>query len=307
MDMAVSLASETEFMGQFGINPKAVGPVLVVQQENSRPLIRDRLLKISHSRGLQTGSSSIKDNDVVVFRSPPSIPVIFYNDFGFDMTMPDDQDTVEEVMRQEGVRTVIFDPLYLMMGGADENKAQEVRPILQWLLRLRNLYDCSVMVVHHWGKKTEGRTGRGMGGQKLIGSQTIYAWLEAALYMEAHHYDDAPIQVVIEREFRERPPSAPAAFNLTLGDVGELGYDWSPGGIKGTSNQFIEAVASAGAAGATLIHLRKETQWGQKKTRVMLDNLIEKGLLVERKQGSTRRFFLLGKEDSGPEQTPSVG
>ena len=292
-DMAVSLASETPFLGEYSINPKAVGPVLVVQQENSLPIVRDRLLKISHSRGLQIGSSSVEGDNIVVFQSPPSIPLIFYNDFGFDMTMPDDQEAIEQTIREEGIKTIFFDPLYLMIGGADENSAKEIRPVLQWLLRIRNLYNCAVVVIHHWGKSQPSRGGRGVGGTRLLGSTTIYGWLEAALYLEARHLDSG-VQVVVEREFRERPSPPPIAFNLALAEIGKMGYAWNTTGAVGSSNRLIQAIADAGPAGATLAGVRAVVEWGQKKTRSELDKLIEEGMIAERPDGRSIRIHVIG-------------
>jgi len=292
-DMAVSLASETPFLGEYQVNPRAMGPVLLVQQENSLPIVRDRLLKISHSRGLQVGETAIENQDTIVFQSPPAIPLLFYNDFGFDMTMPDDQEAIEVVIRQEGVKTVIFDPLYLMIGGADENSAKEMRPILQWLLRIRNLYNCAVVVIHHWGKGTPGRGGRGVGGTRLLGSTTIYGWLEAALYLEANRSEHG-VQVVVEREFRERPSPPPIAFDLTIGDIGATEYEWKRTGAVGTTNRLITVIQDAGPGGATLAWIRTEMDWGQKKTRAELDELIEQGLAEERVDGRSKRIYLTG-------------
>ena len=292
-DMAVSLASETPFLGSFAVNPRAVGPTLVVQQENSLPIVRDRLLKISHSRGLQIGKSEVEDKNTIVFQAPPSIPILFYNDFGFDMTMPDDQEAIETVIRQEGVKTVMFDPLYLMIGGADENSAREMRPILQWLLRIRNLYNCAVVVLHHWGKGTPGRGGRGVGGIRLLGSTTIYGWLEAALYLEANRSEHG-VQVVVEREFRERPSPPPIAFNLTIGDIGSTEYEWSKTGAIGTTNTLIKTIGEAGPRGATHAWIRSEMDWGQKKARKELDLIIDQGLAEERQDGRSKRIYLTG-------------
>jgi len=293
-DMAVSLASETPFLGQYEVNPRAVGPVLIVQQENSLPILRDRLLKISHNRGLQIGSSTIEADNTIVFQAPPAIPILFYNDFGFNMTMPDDQEAVETVIRNEGIKTIFFDPLYLMIGGADENKANEMRPILVWLLRIRNLYNCAVVVIHHWGKGAQARGGRGLGGTRLLGSTTIYGWLEAALYLEARHLDSG-VQLVIEREFRERPSPPPLALNLIMGEVGETVYGWNTTGPVGSTNRLLEAISGEGPRGATLAGLRAKVEWGQKKLRTELDKLIEEGIIAERQDGRVKRIHVIGE------------
>lgn len=289
-DMAVALASETPFLGEFTVNPRAVGPVLIVQQENSLALVRDRLLKISHSRGLQTGTASIQ-SDAIEFQPPPDIPIHFYNDFGFDMTMPEDRESIEETIRHYGIKTIFFDPLYLMIGGADENLSKEIRPVLQWLLRIRNLYTCQVVVVHHWGKGSLDKSGRGVGGIKLMGSTLIYGWLEAALYLEAKPHDDG-VQIVVEREFRERPSAAPMAFNLTMADIGELGYNWEPAGAVGTTNKLLNAIADAGAKGATIAEVRAKMNWGAKKTRGALDELIEEGIVYEEQVGRGKKILV---------------
>lgn len=289
-DMAVALASETPFLGQFAVNPRAVGPVLIVQQENSLALVRDRLLKISHSRGLQTGSAAVHDT-TLSFNPPPSLPIYFYNDFGFDMTMPEDREAIEVTIRKLGAKTIMFDPLYLMIGGADESTGKEIRPVLQWLLRIRNLYNCQVVVIHHWGKGSSDKTGRGMGGIKLLGSTYLYGWLEAALYLEARH-SDTGVQVIVEREFRERPSAPPMAFNLSMGDIGKLGYDWTAVGAIGTDNRLIETVHEQGPEGATMAQIRAVINWGAKKTRAEVDKLIDEGILYEEVSGRNRRIFI---------------
>lgn len=290
LDLAVSIASETPFLGHHEVNPRGTGPVLVIQQENSLPLLRDRLYKISHSRGLQVGEAKVSENTVAV-KLPPSIPVLFYNDFGFDMTMPDDREAIEAVIRAEGIKMVQFDPLYLMIGGADENSASEMRPILSWLLRLRNLYDLSVVVVHHWGKGAGSRGGRGQGGIRLLGSTTIYGWLEAALYLEAKVLDKG-IQVVVEREFRERLSPPPIGFSLQMGDIGSPEYEWSREGPIGTSNLVLSAIAKAGEVGATLAWIKDETEFGQKRIREEVSGLLERGLIREETEGRLRRFYI---------------
>lgn len=287
-DMAIALASETPFLGQFEINPRAVGPVLVVQQENSLALVRDRLLKISHSRGLQTGTASL-DPHSIGFRSPPSIPVYFYNDFGFTMTVEEDRESIEETIQQNNIRTVIFDPLYLMIGGADENQGREIRPVLQWLLRIRNYYNCAVVVVHHWGKGALDR--KGTGGIKMMGSTYLYGWLEAALYLEAKRHKEG-VQVVVEREFRERPGVGPMSFTLSMGDIGELGYEWKELKLLSTDNQLLTFLSEAGAEGATLVDIREVMKWGAKKTRGVINDLIGEGVAYEERQGRMTKVFL---------------
>ncbi len=300
LDMAISVASHSPFMGQFEINPKGVGPVIVVQQENSMSLLRDRLWKMTVQRGLHSGKILHGKKDEIVVEFPPSIPLIFYNDFGFDMSMPQDRDAIEEVIQKEGAKLIVFDPLYLMIGGADENNAKEMRPILTWLLRIRNLYNCAVVVVHHWGKGGSDRKGRGAGGIKLLGSTTIYGWLEAALYIEAK-IEESGIQVVVEREFRERLSPPPTGFILRMGDVGESGYEWQASGVVGTDNKILAILGEAGFDGLGYRNLRVSMGVGEKKIRSDLAPLLNNGKIVVRSIGKAKRFYLAERAPD-PEQ-----
>jgi len=291
LDLAISVSSNSPFMGQFEVNPKGVGPVIVVQQENSMSLLRDRLWKMTYQRGLHSGKVSQGNKDEIVVQFPPSIPLIFYNDFGFDMSNPQDRDAIEEVIQKEGAKLIVFDPLYLMIGGADENNAKEMRPILSWLLRVRNLYNCAVVVVHHWGKGGSDRKGRGAGGIKLLGSTTIYGWLEAALYLEAK-VSESGIQVVVEREFRERLSPPPTGFILNMGDVGESGYEWQASGVVGTDNKILAILGEAGPDGLGYRNLQASMGVGQKKIRADMAPLLNDGTIAVRTIGKAKRFYL---------------
>lgn len=299
LDLAFSVASETPFLGHAEVNSKGVGPVLIVQQENSIPLLRDRFHKLASSRGLSSGKVHSDGERGVVVQFPPSLPIHFYNDFAFDMASQDDREALEEHVQQEGPRLILFDPLYLMIGDADENSAKDMRPILSWLLRLRNLYNCAVVVVHHWGKGVQGRGGKGVGGVRLLGSTTIYGWLEAALYLEASRTDSGQIQVVAEREFRERLAPPPVALALTMGQVGEAEYGWKELGPQSQRLKVLGAITAEQADGKTQKQLQGETGWGQKKVRENLKALLANGEIQSRSTGKGRGLEYYAREVTG--------
>lgn len=299
LDLAVSCAAEVPFLGLHEVNPKGCGPVLVVQQENSLPLLRDRLWKITRSRGLHKGMVEIEqDSSFVVVEFPPAIPLMFYNDFTFDMTFPEDREAIEEIIQREGVKMVIFDPLYLMIGAADENSARDMRPILQWLLLLRNRYRCAIVVVHHWGKTPRARGGRGLGGIKLLGSTVIYGWLEAALYLEASRTEEMGYQIVVEKEFRERTSPPPVAFNLAMGDIGDSQYAWVKEGAISDLMRILQLIERVGQKGATLRFLMSETGLGNKSIRKGVEELLAKNQIWEKRAGKERRFYASEDEAS---------
>jgi len=289
LDMVVSISSETPFLNQFPVNSKGCGPVMVVQQENSKPLIRDRLTKITASRGLVNGKAIAGKDSTVVFEFPPALPIFFYNDFAFDMTIEEDRSAIEGWIQQEGIKMVVFDPLYLMIGGADEASSKDMRPILSWLLRVRNLYNCAVVVIHHWGKGHLDKTGRGAGGIKLLGSTTIYGWLEAGLYLEATPVGES-VEVVVEREFRERLSPPPCGFKLTMGDIGDNHYEWNKEGAIGTNNRTLWYIQQT-EEGATYEMIMENVGIGRKKAIDLMTELVHSGAVRLDMVGKQKRFY----------------
>lgn len=287
-DMALSIATGTPFMNMFEVNEKGSGPTLIVQVENSPALLKDRVVKMAHNKGLLKGASHIDDGTLQV-TFPANVPMFFYNDFAFDMTDESCREAIETIIEKEGIKLVVFDPLYLMMGAVDENSAHEIRPILSWLLQLRNYYNVAVMVVHHWGKGSSDKKGRKQGGVKLLGSTTIYGWLESALYLEANPNTDGSSTVVVEREFRERLAPPPQAFKLKMGDIGEIAYNWEGEGVVGTEANIFALLSKKPMS---MTELQAVSGMGEKKTRALLTKLLADGAITMEQEGKSKVFRL---------------
>ena len=207
------------------------------------------------------------------------------------MTQQDSRKAIETIIAREGIKLVVFDPLYLMMGAVDENSSHEIRPILSWLLGLRNNYDVAVMVVHHWGKGSSDKKGRKQGGVKLLGSTTIYGWLESALYLEATPNDDGSSTVVVEREFRERLAPPPQAFKLSMGDIGEIDYSWDAEGVVGTEAKIFSLLTQKPMS---MTELKVASNMGEKKLRQLMTKLLAEGTVTMEQEGKSKIFRING-------------
>ena len=76
---------------------------------------------------------------------------------------------------------VILEAWYLISGGVDENSAQQVTPLTNWLMRLAQASECSIVVRHHYNK------GSGHGvreGNRMSGSGVFARSFESAVYLE---------------------------------------------------------------------------------------------------------------------------
>lgn len=214
-DMAVSVASGEPFLGRFPVpNP---GPVLYIQEENSPWLVKDRVMKIAHTRGQLNGKADLIGNKLTV-KMPPELPMYFLNNQGFDLTSEEDRVLLEGFVKDIKPVLIIFDPLYLMLGGKDENSSKDIRPILTWLLKLRYDYKTSVIVLHHWNKS--GKSERG--GQRMLGSVLWHGWVESALYTNV--VNEETHEIAVEREFRSFEKPGKLQIKFEFGAPGELTY-----------------------------------------------------------------------------------
>jgi len=208
-DLAISVASGRAYLGVFPV--LKTGPVLYIQEENNEQTVQDRVLKIAHAKGLltpsHTGGVSLPDD----------MPLFFSNNYGVDLTQKDSRVLIEETIMAIRPILMILDPLYMMLGQADENSAKEVGEVLRWLTYLRNQYELSILICHHYNKG--GQSSRG--GQRVRGSSAFHAWVESALYVKATSQSGT---VKVEREFRAFPSTPELEISIEMGDPGELHY-----------------------------------------------------------------------------------
>jgi hypothetical protein len=95
---------------------------------------------------------------------------------------------------------VIIDPLVNCIGGADENSAKEMMPVLKFLMGVTETTGVSIMVLHHTKK---GKTDTG--GQNMRGTSALHGWVDSALYMEK--LEKGGDGVCLQCEFRDNKSS----------------------------------------------------------------------------------------------------
>lgn len=193
MDMALSIASDKPFLNKYPVDQS--GPVLYIQNENAHWIMKERFEKMLDNKGLVGKIHKSKDKLSVEF--PPEIPFYMINQQSFMLSDEDHQAYLEDLVARMKPELVVLDPLYLMFNG-DIASAQELFPILQWLLYLKNTYNVGICVIHHYNKSGESKRG----GQRMLGSTTLHGWVESAWYLQAMPSDDGVGEVVMEREFR---------------------------------------------------------------------------------------------------------
>jgi len=207
-DLALSVASGRAYLNYFPV--QTTGTVLYVQEENNEQTVQDRVFKIASSKGLLTSTP-------YGWQLPNDLPLYFSNNYGINLTDQNSKILLEQTIQELNPILLILDPLYMMLGGVDENSATEVSDILKWLTYLRNKYGLSIMVCHHYNKSNTSSRG----GQRVRGSSAFHAWVESAMYIKS---TTELYTVKIEREFRAFPTLPELVLKIELGSPGNLMY-----------------------------------------------------------------------------------
>ena len=218
LEMAIAVASGEPFLGKFEVHRN--GPVLIIQEENDADYyLPDLMYKMLRERGLFPSPAIWTEGRDRQLAPTRNLPIRFLNQSGFNLTDPEHLERVRDEVERIRPVLIIFDPLYSMLGGVDETKAHEVRPILNWLRKLSKDSSAAVVVCHHWRKK-QGKSDTSRAGQRLSGSNNFHNWIVCGLYVERP--TDKKAQVIVQREFRRASVPGQLVIDFDIGEWGDL-------------------------------------------------------------------------------------
>ena len=235
--MGISVASGKPFLGAFPVH--SPGPVLMVQEEDSKEATVDAMRKIAYSYGLiskeevtflRSPKGSI-GSTVANIRFPDDIPFRLLPHYGLDLTAKEHFELLEESVALIRPKMLILDPVYFMIGDTDTDRSYAIVPFLKNLTQLRFHYDVAIVLIHHMRKAQANRP-----GQRMLGSMAFHAWVSSALYCSAATEDDGGgwKRIVLEREFREQEVLPSLKIALKKGQPGDVrGFqatigEWNP-------------------------------------------------------------------------------
>jgi AAA domain len=180
----------------FGFEPVGTGPVLVVQEESRSADYARRLRWLTRGHDIQP--SELEDLHIA------SQAGVLLDD------VQGQADLAREIDRLQP-RLVVLDPL-VRMHSADEDRAKEMRPVLNFIRRLQANHGCGIVLVHHMAKsRFDGPKVRP--GQRLRGTGDFHALLDTGVYFEVRQ---GVRQVAVEIEHREAPPPDPFTIRLDV-------------------------------------------------------------------------------------------
>lgn len=201
LDLALSIATGADFLEHFRVlNP---GPVFYLQAEDGPSLIRQRVAKVMPNKTRdKVMLQSIDGQETLVWEPAGEVvetPMVAAPDFEHDelivLSEPGWQGWLDESLaagygpEKIGYRMLILDPLMMMAGDVEENRAHEMtNKIYRPLLQLARKHHLAVIVVHHMRKQGEGDKGK-RGGQLMLGSVANHAWSQNSLYVTHGQYN----------------------------------------------------------------------------------------------------------------------
>jgi hypothetical protein len=208
IDLAVSIATATPFLGQPGYSVDKARPVLYLQEEDDLRLVMERLALITEAKAPEqfwhgqveyTGVHPDDPNyasDALTWTPPTKdIPLAMQVQTGFIASDPGWQAWLDEIVEQGKFAMIIIDTLGTVAGEIDTDKSGELMTrMLRPLRTIARKHDTAICVVHH-NKKASNQGGRA--GQDMLGSTALHAWVECALYARSK---DANGEIAIERE-----------------------------------------------------------------------------------------------------------
>lgn len=136
LDLVVSLASGTKFMGQFEVpQPRRVA---FMSGESGMSVLQETLMRICRAKEVDVG-------ELVHLYVTEQLPLI--GDLRHGMAM-------ERFIRQQELDVCIIDPAYLAMAGSDVGNLFNVGQRLRTLSDLTARTGCSFVLLHHTRKQT---------------------------------------------------------------------------------------------------------------------------------------------------------
>lgn len=152
LDLAVSLATATPFLGQFEV-PEPTS-VWILSGESGGPTLQKTVQRICEARGLKGPSDKL-----IIGRKLPQL------------SQPEQLDALRRLIRLEGIEVALIDPAYLCtLGVATANLAGNVfamGSLLKGLGEVATDTGCTLGIVHHARKKSGKTKGERYGRPEL--------------------------------------------------------------------------------------------------------------------------------------------
>ncbi len=267
IDLAISIASGTPFLGQFPVERK--GPVIFIQQEDPYNALAVRFATIMRSK-FDFGDSG-NDTDWSI-TSPPDLPIHFHTRRSLRFDKPETIKQLEELIAQIKPALVVIDPLYFAV---DVSNYMEKAPEQMAILKdLKDKYHCTFVITHHTRKGSETTAGR----EELWGTQFLNAFLETGWQLREEK--SIPHSVICRRHTKSH--GNPSVVTLTFDVSTETDTHYSVAVSTGGPLSEPDSVLNFlnGVASASIEDIAKAIGKHRTTTVRIMQDLVDKGQVL---------------------------
>lgn len=198
-DLILSVASGKKFLDKFDVPRK--GAVLYVHEEGTTGFVKNQLARIMNHKHLDHKVTKQHSNGNVDLHFSANLPVHLWSFPGLDLTTEESQLELEEQIRLLKPKLVVLETLYLLIGNSDENSAQEMKPVLEYMSYVSRTYGTALIVSHHYNKGSDS-SARALG--RLSGSGVFGRWVESAVFCERVG-EESDSTIIFHSEHRAQP------------------------------------------------------------------------------------------------------
>jgi hypothetical protein len=208
LDLCISVATGTKFLGMYAVEPDMKGPVLLLQQEDFTGQTAERLSVIAHARlaiDQDTGDDFNMSSQVL-----PEVPIHLHTQRSFRFDDKKIMGQFREAVEQIRPKLVVLDPLY--SAASTEDFMAKAATDMGVFKDLRDKFGTTFVICHHTKKGADAKE-----RERIWGSQFLNAFLETGWQFSLK----SPTVVNIHRHFKaaQDPKEVSVVFDIdTEGD-----------------------------------------------------------------------------------------
>lgn len=279
LSLAASVVNHEPFLDHF---PTTQGRVLVVDEENSRRLLRKHF------------------DDLGV---APSSDILFVSQDGFRADVKASVEALRVIVEEYRPSLIILDSL-IDIHTKNENDAPEMNAIF---LTLRNKLlseESAIIVIHHHRKEQIGQGSRP--GQSMRGSSSIYGAIDAHISIRRKNSTSGEITISQEK-LRFQEQLKPFKVSLVLKDAsGHIAFAYQgedtskEDALLRIENAVLDLIFEASPEPMTVKALAEATGESDNAVRAAANALVVRGLATKRKGPHGADLFYLTVTDRTP-------
>lgn len=196
IEMALGLATGRR---PLGVSVRRQQPVGFLSLEDGEYLFAERVsagLNGSQGRQAYHWDGHIRRDGASLLWEPPKPMSLFTHFSSADLSTPEDQARLRDVIESHGLRLVIIDTLSIAIGKANVSDQKEMYAILTPIKDIAKATGCAVMFIHHTRKRVfeKGESIQ----ESILGATALHGWSDFIMSLAPPAEDDDMLRLGVQ-------------------------------------------------------------------------------------------------------------